>query len=255
MIYIIGDSFSFGWNFFKDKNPSWDKITYGTILGEKFDEEVTNLSIPASSNWRITRLLLSLDLKSEDKVVVGWTNPDRIELGILPNSKSMLDDFIEVENLKNHKKLGDLKIETLIDGIEKNKDLLIRRIFPSQYHSPKTIRNHKFRSFVSDFYTYYGGLEWFEEMFLMNFCSALYKLRQSGCKFLMFNTYNVPYSLKKNSLLEIPEYVFGPYCNMTDEIRVPANKRYKNIETNYVDYWSEEEHQKVADILFRSFST
>jgi len=246
MIYVIGDSFSFGYNFFRDGITERKDIIYSSILANKLNTECKNLSMPGGSNWRTARIVNSLPLNKEDLVIIAWTESMRFEIAnsanqLLPNE--VVIEMSDVENLEDHfkvKKLGkDFPIK---DFVEKNKQIYTRRMFPSILESLDQIKNHNFKNIAQRMYLNFAGYEWLEDMFLVMYNSVLHNLNKAGCKFLMFNSHMSPYS-EKIEELNIPQYFLGSDSNMCKFIRNNGN----------IDYWNQYEHNIVAEELYKHF--
>ena len=73
-LLAIGDSFTYGEEL-ADINNAWPYV-----LGHKLGYEVTNLSKPASSNYRMLRCLLEEDINKYDLVIIAWSIFDRLEV-------------------------------------------------------------------------------------------------------------------------------------------------------------------------------
>jgi hypothetical protein len=243
MIYVIGDSFSFGYNFFRDGVTDRKDIIYSTILSKKLNLECKNLSMPGGSNWRTARIIQSLPLTKNDFVIIAWSESMRFELGnletqILPND--VVIKTSDIEQLEDHHKVKMLgKDFPIKDFVEKNDKVLTRRLFPSMIDSLDQIKNHNFKNIAEKLYLHYADFEWLENMFLLMFTSVLYNLNKSECKFIMFNSHTSPYSQKKD-ILDIPQYFLGVDGNMCKFIR----------NNNNIDYWNKNEHILVAEALY-----
>jgi hypothetical protein len=70
-ILIIGDSFSSDWSKKYKDYPGWPNL-----LAQDFD--MTNLSQPGCSEFRILKQLKSVDLNEYDFVIISHTSPSRI---------------------------------------------------------------------------------------------------------------------------------------------------------------------------------
>lgn len=238
MIYILGDSYSYGWNFYVEKNSDRKQLVYGSHLSKMFDTDYKNLSIAGGSNNRIARLLINLDLTPDDIVVIAWTELSRLEIGIpndrvVPKDKIIQHDEIDFLEEKN------LEFDASYQIIEKNKNLLTRNVWNGLHYSLQDISNPSFREFIVSYYKNAGNDLYFEEIFKMLYYATLYKLKSSGCKFCMFTTFSTP--INDKNYMNIPEFIF-PESNMTDEIRKGKKPNDK--------YWSKEEHRTVAEIIY-----
>lgn len=256
MIYVFGDSFTYGYKFLKEGNLNFKNLIYPYLLSHKLNIPYKNFSYPGGNNWRIGRKIMSLDLTPEDIVIIAWAPSERFELGVGENHISFLDKVINTEthnpifqkyDLTTQEGVIQLFDDSILNVVIKDDDVYTRQILPT---SPQhKIKNHHFRSLYKYCYTHFGTDEWLEQMFLQIFCSCVYKLRLSGCKFRMFNTFRIPYQKTLNPLLEIPEYIPDPYTNMTDFIR-----GLKQDINNPLTYWNEKEHIQVANIIYESLN-
>jgi hypothetical protein len=94
---------------------------------------------------------------------------------------------------------------------------------------------------------------WFDEMFKMVYMSSLNVLRESGCKWLMFNSWTIQFSEDKEDdwikPFNIPQYILGPKKTMCEEIRTGFFQKY--FKFGYTpSYWNEKEHELICDILY-----
>jgi hypothetical protein len=78
-------------------------------------------------------------------------------------------------------------------------------------------------------------------MFSVIFAAIYYKLKNSKCKFRMFNSFSSPVK-HDNDLYNIPEYMFGYKNTMLNVLR-PKNK-------NDLSYYSTSEHEKIAELIY-----
>jgi len=241
MIYVLGDSYSYGWNFYKQQNPKRKELIFSQHLSQMFNTECKNLSMAGSSNYRIARLLLDIDLGPDDIVVIGWTELSRIEIGFPKDRIVPKDVIVQHENIEN---LEDKKLEFVqaYQIIEKTGNLYTRNVWGGLENSLNDISNHSFREFIVSFYRNAGEIQWFEQMFKMLFYACLYKLRASNCKFAMFTTFES--KINDRSFLNIPEYIFHD-SDMSSKIRIDNKTKYTKD-----TYWSEIEHRKVAEIIY-----
>lgn len=248
MMYVLGDSYSFGWNFFAENRSDRKELLYSNHLAKKLNVEYKNLSLFGSSNYRIARLVNLLHLTTNDIVIIGWSGVDRIELGIpkdqiFPND--IVIDFDKIDEIEKYNLNSDQGFQI----IEKTNNLYTRAVYPRIVtHSGKII-NSSFRKFVELYYNHVSSFEYQQEMYKILFHSTLNKLRLSGCKFRMFSTFDG--LLPNKEFLNIPEYLFYK-SNMLDEVRY-KDKKYKSVQhKDFTKYWTADEHVKIADILFES---
>lgn len=267
MIHVFGDSFTYGYNFLREKHADFKNMVYPYFLSEMLNIPFVNHSYPGSNNWRIGRKISSLNLNADDIVIIAWTSPERFELGVGENHISILDKVVDVNNHNIMLQKYDFSSQwdkvkffddTVVNVIIKDEDVYTRQFTP--WGEGNKIKNHHFREMYKYAYTHFGTIEWLNEMFLQIFCSTVYQLRMVKCKFLMFNTFSTPcIQRKKNDLLEISEYIPSPYMDMTNYIRNNENKKETSWINNYLQqrekqltYWNIKEHKQVADIIFES---
>ncbi len=254
MIYVLGDSFSWGYNFFLENIPNRKELIYSYYLGEKLNSEVKNLSIPGSSNWRIARVLMNLSLQKDDIVIIGWTVPSRLEIPVQNSSLLPNEIILTTETLDSvESNLHDNPNFFMSSFIEKDKDknYLTRRISPTHMYKLDQIKNRKFKSFIESYYMDFYDVNYACDMFLVMFSACVYKLRISKCKFRMFNTFSVP-TLEDNDLVNIPEFFLGYKKTMLDVLRPVRSKVYKSLGGHDTEYFSIDEHKQIADILYNS---
>ena len=210
MLIVLGDSFSYGYNF---SNEERDESVYATKLGEKLKLDVINLSAPGGSNWRIARLIETTNIVKEDIVIISWTYLGRFELGVsknhfVPPSKRIGDLLEQHENITTKKFFVQL-----IDGTTDKQAKNLAEIVYNHFYEP----------------------EWFKVMFKIMFNSCVYKLEKIGCKWLMFNALT---NESENNNIKHKNYIFSDKT-MSEVL----NKRD-------VGYWNKEEHIKISNILY-----
>jgi hypothetical protein len=216
MLYTFGDSFTWGRNFFDISEEHRVKHIWPTRLAEKLNVDYINLAVPASSNWRTARKLLSLNLSSNDIVIIGWSEFSRFEFGVNTSHTSPRNNTIA-------------DITEIDDGIRTRKF--------NQLLSERT-SDRKVKEFSKLAYNEFYNEHWFQEMFKVMFHSCCRVLEQSKCKWIVFNTWAKQYD-KISTEFDIPQYFLGQKNTMTEYIR----------NTEEISYWSEKEHELVADFL------
>jgi hypothetical protein len=221
MLYSFGDSFTYGYNFFDRADR--ENLLYTTILSNKLGLPYKNLSLPGSSNWRTARIIQSINFKKDDIVLILWSSVTRFELGVNKNRK------FKPPHDNNFSIAGDLiEIDTY------NKHMITKRFFPqltqsTSDHETRIINEIIFNSFSNDC--------WWEEMFKVMYTSVVYRLLTCGCKWIMFNGWEV----QSNTLKEIdPRYVF------------PNKTMSEIIQAEKFQYWDQEQHKLVANVLYQS---
>lgn len=254
MIYVLGDSFSWGYNFFLKNNPNRKKLIYPYYLGEKLNSEVKNLSVPGSSNWRIARILMNLPLHEDDIVIIGWSEPSRLEIPVKKSSLLPSEIVLTADTLNSFESnLHDNPNFAMSSFIEKDMDksYLTRRVSPIHMYKLDQIKNKKFKSFIESYYMDFYDVNYACDMFLVMFSACVYKLRSSKCNFRMFNTFGVP-TLQDNDIVNIPEFFLGYKKTMLDVLRPVKSKLYKSLGGHDTTYFSIDEHKQIADMLYNS---
>jgi hypothetical protein len=217
MLYTFGDSFTWGRNLVDISEEHRVKHIWPTRLAEKLNVDYINLAVPAASNWRTARKLLNLKLSPNDIVIIGWSEFSRFEFGVNLSHTSPKNNTI-----------ADI---TEIDGNIKTRKF--------NYLLSDRTSDQKVKEFNKLAYNEFYNEQWFQEMFKIMFHSCCRVLEQSGCKWLMFNTWATQYD-KTSIEFDIPQYFLGQNTTMTEYIRG----------NNPVSYWSEEEHNLVSNLLF-----
>lgn len=245
MIYVFGDSFCYGYNFLYSDNPDRQKLIFSHSLAKKLNLDYKNYSIWGSSNQRIVRLTNFLDIKEDDIVIIGWTACDRFEVSvskerIVPNE--IVIDYQKIDSVEN------LGTEKLFQVIEKTENLYTRQMYSLMVKQFDEIKNPAWKRYVASYFYYIGDSYYYEQMFKILFQATVDRLRKTGCKFLMFTTWDVKFFDTK--FLEIPEYVL-PHTNFLDEIRY-KNHKVKHQELQDYNYWTPEEHERVSEILYNA---
>lgn len=209
MIIAFGDSFTYGFNFNESERLN---NVYPTLLGKKLNQPVLNTALPGASNWRIARMIQSMNITKDDIVIISWTEPTRFELGV--NKRHYVPPIKE-------NRIGDLN-ET--DG-----DLITKRFFIQLTDRTTDKDAKKINELV---YSEFNNEKWFQEMFKVMYNSCIQVLEKSGCKWLMFNAW-----IKQADGVYHRNYV---YSNTTMS---------GIIQKNTSGYWTKQEHEKVSNTL------
>lgn len=246
MIYVLGDSFSWGMNFWYEKNKERQKLLYSYHLAKKLNTSIKNLSVPGGSNWRISRLIMNLPLTENDIVIIGWTNSIRFEVPFNNLSVIKNESVVTPDVLENFENSVDTVDENFMGTfIENNGDYLTRRINLDMFRNHKKIENQILRNLIEIYYKHFYNENWHDDMFNIMFAAALLKLKNSKCKFRMFNAFISPIK-KDNNLYDIPEYMFGYKNTMLDTLR-PGNKKD-------ISYYSAIEHEQIAQLIYENLN-
>jgi hypothetical protein len=253
MLYTFGDSFTYGKNHVGDtlledrpieKEEKRKSVIWPTLLAKTLNVNVKDFSYPAGSNWRIARQVQSIKYNKDDFVVVSWTTPSRFEFGvnesyeIKPNTSFRLADYIENDN-----------------------GVITRRFYQ---HLDERTKDKKAKILTEILYNEYYNEKWLCEMSKIMFHSTVNYLRQSNCKWLMFNTWCPIYfeDLVDYDWLEslhIKEYLLGPQNNMSDCLReeiltiLKENNNKEEYQQVQMQYWTDDEHIQISDYLKKSF--
>ena len=230
MIYTFGDSYTWGWNFFIDAEikDQRKELIWPSVISQKLNQPLTDFSLPASSNWRIARILQSLSLTKDDVVLIGWTAPTRFEFGLA-------DDYdIEPNHPDVHYRITDEN---------ENHDGVRTKRMSSHLRDSTTCQYAK--QFMWSAYGPFNSEIWYKEMFKVMFNSCENVLNKSRCKWLAFDVWGDQCS--DEEFKDVPNYILRG-TNLLNASRNIAGK-----ETDKA-YWSEEEHVKVADLLIKELS-
>lgn len=230
MIYVFGDSYIWGWNFFIDHDLKDQRtnLTWPAILSQKLNKPLTDFSLPASSNWRIARKLQSLSLTKNDIVLIGWTAPSRFEFGLA-------DDYDIVPNHSDiHYRITDMN--------EEDNDIRTKRM---SYHLMDSTTCQYAKQFMWSAYGPFNSEPWYKEMFKVMFNSCQNILDQSGCTWLAFDVWCD--QCTDDSFNTVSNYILRG-TNLLN-----ASRNIIGKETNK-EYWSVEEHVIVADLLIKELN-
>lgn len=220
MLYTLGDSYTYGFNF-SDENERLT-VTWPNVLASKLNCDFVNLSAPGGSNWRSARIINNGNFTKDDYVVLALTSPERFELGVNENHKPP----------KIYPgRIGDL--------LEHDGKLITKRFFPQLIERST---DKEAVEIASRLYSKFYNSLWFDQYTQMMINSCVYKFMQSGCKWIIFNT----------------------WCNLTLNENYPANFIHKETNLNDIilgsdalekyHYWTPDQHKIVADIVFESFN-
>jgi hypothetical protein len=225
-LYTFGDSFTYGYNFLPDEELR-KRSTWPTKLSNLLDYELVDLSIPGGSNWRIARLISSMNFESDCLVVIAFSTHKRFEFGV--NQQHEIPEVF----LKNGVPLvGDL-VE--IDG-----KLLTKRFFPNLNERSTDIDAKIFSTIAfSEFF----NAEWFSRMQGVNFNSIRHRLQKH--KWMAFNAWSKPFEPNDYWLQEthIENYVLGINGIMSEQVANTADDTFV--------YLNENQHTVVANILLK----
>lgn len=228
MIYTFGDSYTWGWNFFIDAAITDEQqaaLTWPAVLSEKLNQPLIDFSMPASSNWRIARKLQSLPLTKDDIVLIGWTAPSRFEFGLA-------DDYDIVPNHPDiHYRITDMN--------EFDNGINTKRM---SYHLMDSTTCNYAKQFMWGAYGPFNSEPWYREMFKVMFNSCENVLNKSGCKWLAFDVWCD--QCDDTEFINVDNYILRG-TNLLN-----ASRNILGKETDK-EYWSKEEHVKVADLLIK----
>lgn len=230
MIYVFGDSYTWGWNFFIDAELKHqrEQLTWPSVIANKLDQSLVNYSLPASSNWRIARILQSLPLTSDDTVLIGWTSPTRFEFGLA-------DDYdIEPNHPDIHYRITD-----------ENENHLGIRTKRMSYHLMESTTCQYAKHFMWSAYGPFNSEIWYREMFKVMLTSCQQVLNKAGCKWLAFDVWCDQCS--DDQFLDVPNYILRGTNLLNASRNIPGKETDK-------EYWSREEHVKVADLLINELN-
>jgi hypothetical protein len=226
MIYTFGDSFMWGWNFFIDADINEDQrkeLVWPAVLAKKLNQPLTDFSLPASSNWRIARKLQSLPLTKDDIVLIGWTAPTRFEFGLA-------DDYtFEPMHPDINYRITDYNEND--DGVRTKR---------MSYHLMDRTTCQYAKNFMWSAYGPFNSEPWFKEMFKVMFSSCQHVLDKSGCKWLAFDVWCD--QCDDTEFTDVSNYILRGTNLLNASRNIPGKDNEK-------EYWTKEEHIKVADLL------
>lgn len=248
MIYVLGDSCSFGYNFWQE-NKNHQELTYAYHLSRKLNMPFKNLSLPGGSNWRVARLLSLLSLSSDDIVIIGWTAIERYEL---PTSKTSLSPIDKVFDTFDDVFFKKPIPPNFMQWVEKTNNLYTRRLVFNSFNQQNIINNRNFEKLNKSLFKEFFDVEYFQQMFFILFKSCLYQLESSNAKFLMFNSWTPVVRKDEDHKKEynVKQYLYGPQSCMTDTLRPTSpHVLYRSSVKGGTPYWDENEHEQISNIL------
>lgn len=227
MIYTFGDSYTWGWNFYIDASiddEEQKRLIWPSVLADKLGQPLTDFSLPASSNWRIARKLQSLNLTKDDIVLIGWTAPTRFEFGLA-------DDYDSIPSHPDiHYRITDINED---DGIRTKR---------MSYHLMDSTTCPYAKQFMWGAYGPFNSEAWYKEMFKVMFTSCQHTLDKSGCKWLAFDVWCD--QCDDDVFTDVPNYILRGTNLLNASRDIPGKDTNK-------EYWTKEEHIKVADLLIK----
>ena len=228
MLYVFGDSFTYGYTL-PDRSKCWAEN-----LGKKWDLEVINVAYPGGSNWRIGREIQNLNITSKDIVIIGWTISNRFEFGKNPHSDLFKNpEFIIEENKDKYPFANNENSD-----VQSFFDQIIDRVSDT-----------RLQAFSEVAYNALYNEEWFDEMFRIMYWATRYYLEKRDIKWLMFDTWCSTVDSRWRKDLNHLNY---KYCGKNN-INNVLKKTYKGIH-HESGYWNEKGHQKVSDLLLLEYS-
>ena len=227
MIYTFGDSYTWGWNFYIDASiddEEQKRLIWPSVLADKLGQPLTDFSLPASSNWRIARKLQSLNLTKDDIVLIGWTAPTRFEFGLA-------HDYDSIPSHPDiHYRITDMDED---DGIKTKR---------MSYHLMDSTTCQYAKQFMWGAYGPFNSEAWYKEMFKVMFTSCQHILDKSGCKWLAFDVWCD--QCGDDVFTDVPNYILRGTNLLNASRGIPGKDTDK-------EYWTKEEHIKVADLLIK----
>jgi hypothetical protein len=227
MIYTFGDSYTWGWNFYIDASiddEEQKRLIWPSVLADKLGQPLTDFSLPASSNWRIARKLQSLKLTKDDIVLIGWTAPTRFEFGLA-------HDYDSIPSHPDiHYRITDMDED---DGIRTKR---------MSYHLMDSTTCQYAKQFMWGAYGPFNSEAWYKEMFKVMFTSCQNILDKSECRWLAFDVWCD--QCDDDVFTDVPNYILRG-TNLLNASRGILGKDTDK------EYWTKEEHIKVADLLIK----
>jgi hypothetical protein len=227
MIYTFGDSYTWGWNFYIDASiddEEQKRLIWPSVLADKLGQPLTDFSLPASSNWRIARKLQSLNLTKDDIVLIGWTAPTRFEFGLA-------DDYDSIPSHPDiHYRITDMNED---DGIRTKR---------MSYHLMDSTTCQYAKQFMWGAYGPFNSEAWYKEMFKVMFTSCQNILDKSECRWLAFDVWCD--QCDDDVFTDVSNYILRGTNLLNASRGIPGKDTNK-------EYWTKEEHIKVADLLIK----
>ena len=227
MIYTFGDSYTWGWNFYIDASiddEEQKRLIWPSVLADKLGQPLTDFSLPASSNWRIARKIQSLNLTKDDIVLIGWTAPTRFEFGLA-------DDY---DSMPSHP-----DIHYRITDMEEDDGMRTKRM---SYHLMDSTTCQYAKQFMWGAYGPFNSEAWYKEMFKVMFTSCQNILDKSECRWLVFDVWCD--QCDDDVFIDVPNYILRGTNLLNASRGIPGKDTDK-------EYWTKEEHIKVADLLIK----
>lgn len=227
-LYTFGDSCTYGYDFLPNEELRKQSI-WPTKLANLLGYELVECSIPGSSNWRMARLISSMQFEPDALVVVAFSTHYRFEFGVNPDH-DVPPVFIE----NGMPRIGDL-VE--IDG-----DLITKRFFSSLDERTSDIDAKLFAVLA---FTEFFNKHWFSKMQGVNFNAIQHVLRNN--KWMVFNAWSRPFEDKDSWLADadIKNYALGINEIMSEHV--------SDIRGADLTYWSAEQHTTAANILLSEY--
>jgi hypothetical protein len=227
MVYTFGDSYIWGWNFFVDSKlkEKRTELTWPSVVSKKLNQPFIDYSCPASSNWRIARLIQTLPLTKHDVVLIGWTSPTRFEFGLA-------DDYDVISNHSDiHYKITDLN--------EDDNGIRTKRM---SYHLMDRTTCNYAKNFMWSAYGPFNSELWYREMFKVMFTSCQQVLEKSKCKWLAFDVWCD--QCDDTVFTDVSNYILRGTNLLNYSRNIPGKDTDK-------EYWSIEEHISIANLLIK----
>jgi hypothetical protein len=227
MIYTFGDSYTWGWNFYIDASiddEEQKRLIWPSVLADKLGQPLTDFSLPASSNWRIARKLQSLNLTKDDIVLIGWTAPTRFEFGLAH----------DYDSIPSHP-----DIHYRITDMEEDDGIRTKRM---SYHLMDSTTCQYAKQFMWSAYGPFNSEAWYKEMFKVMFTSCQNILDKSGCRWLAFDVWCD--QCDDDVFTDVSNYILRGTNLLNASRGIPGKDTDK-------EYWTKEEHIKVADLLIK----
>jgi hypothetical protein len=156
-------------------------------------------------------------------VLIGWASPTRFEFGLA-------DDYdIEPTHPDIHYKITD-----------ENEDDNGIRTKRMSYHLMNSTTCVYAKNFMWGAYGPFNSEKWYREMFKVMFTSCQLRLQQSECEWLAFDVWCDQCEDKDFS--DVSNYILRGTNLLNASRGIPGKETNK-------EYWSQQEHINVADML------
>lgn len=227
-LYTFGDSCTYGYSFLPDEEKRKRSI-WPTKLANALGYELVECSIPGSSNWRMARLISSMEFEPDALVIVAFSTHCRFEFGVSPNH--------EIPPIS-----ADNGIPIIGDLVEIDGNLITKRFFARLDERTNDIDAKLFSVLAfSEFF----NQEWFSRMQGVCFNAIQHALRKN--QWMAFNAWTRPFEEGDYwlSQADIKNYALG--------LRGVMSEQVSDVRGVDLPYWDDNQHTMASDILLNEY--